>query len=182
MQRFRSAVAPSHEGSKAGCSQTVAVGVEAAREVGGERQRIRGRAAVHREDDDEAGGPRGGDRVADRGEALVRVGDGGGAIEAHGVDAHRGERPGRRGARRRAPAPGIHRALRIGQRIRRDDGAADDEALARGVEDAGAPHGERLVRAGSPRRGERGDREGDERERGHDQQLPSHASQLTHRP
>ncbi len=67
-----------------------AVLVEAAGEVGRELERLLARAAVGGEDDDQVRRPGRGDGAADRGQALVGVGDCG-DIEAHGVDAHRRE-------------------------------------------------------------------------------------------
>ena len=117
--------------------------------------------------------------LPDGGEALVRVGDGG-DVEAHRVDAHRGEPLGvvpHAGQRL-----GVDRARRVGQRAGGDDGSAHDEAVSERVLDVGAAHRERRVRTGREHLCLRGDRQSDERYRGRDQELLPHTTHVSHRP
>ena len=109
-----------------------AVLVEAPGEIARELRAPARGAAVGGEDDDEVRRARGGDGAADGGQALVGVGDRG-DVEAHGVDAHRGEHL--RVVLHARELLGVEAALRIGQRAGRDHGAAHDEAVADRVED-----------------------------------------------
>ena len=101
----RRAVAGRVEG---GLQPDRAILVERRGEVARERERLLGGAAVDGEDDDEIGGAGRGDGVLDRGQALVGVGDGR-DVEAHRVDAHRGEHV--RVARDAGQRLGVDRAL-----------------------------------------------------------------------
>ncbi len=172
----RRAVARGVEG---GLQPDAAILVELRGEVAHERERLRLAAAVHREDDDEVRRARVGDGVADRGQPLVGIRDGG-DVEAHRVDAHRPERPGvvpHLGERL-----GVERPGRVGQRVGRDHGAAHDEAVAGRIEDVGAAHGEGTVRARRRRPGvgcRRQHCEGRDCEGG---ELLLHTSHVSHRP
>ena len=117
------------------------------------------------------------DGAADGGQALVGVGDRG-DVEAHGVDAHRGEHL--RVVLDARELLGVEAALRIGQRAGRDHGAAHDEAVADRVEDVGAAHRERRVRTGREHRRVRGNRQRHERDRDRQRELLLHASHVSH--
>ena len=122
---------------------------------------------------------RGRDGVLDGGQPLVRVGDGG-DVEAHRVDAHRGE------PLRVVPHAGerlrVDRAGRIGQRAGGDDGSAHDEAVAERILDVGAAHRERRVRSGREHLCVRDDGQRDERQRGREKDLSPHTAHVSHRP
>jgi len=117
------------------------------------------------------------DRAANGGQALVGVGDRG-DVEAHGIDAHRGEHL--RVVLDARELLGVEPSLRIGQRAGRDDGAAHDEAVADRVEDVGATHPERRMRTGREHCRVRSNRQRHERHRDRQRELPFHATHVSH--